>query len=84
MIENTTIPENSLLASIDVSSLYTNIPHNEGLQSTAHFLKNKQLSYAHAEQPEPDIIIELARKITYSSSMKSSVYKNKAQRWEQK
>ena len=30
ILEETPIPENAILASIDVSSLYTNIPHSEG------------------------------------------------------
>ena len=30
LIETTKLPENCILASIDVSSLYTNIPHDEG------------------------------------------------------
>ena len=33
-----TLPANSLLVTLDVSSLYTNIPHNEGIYACDHFL----------------------------------------------
>ena len=58
-IERTKLPTHSKLASIDVSSLYTNIPHNEGFQSALHFLKNSPNTYKHPEQPNPEIIGEL-------------------------
>ena len=32
------LPANSLLVTLDVSSLYTNIPHNEGIKACDHFL----------------------------------------------
>ena len=32
------LPSNSLLVTLDVSSLYTNIPHNEGINACDHFL----------------------------------------------
>ena len=34
------LPANSLLATLDVSSLYTNIPHNEGINACDHFLRS--------------------------------------------
>ena len=58
-IERTKLPTHSKLASIDVSSLYTNIPHHEGIQSALHFLKNSPNTYKYPEQPNPDIIGEL-------------------------
>ena len=33
------LPTNSLLVTLDVSSLYTNIPHNEGINACDHFLR---------------------------------------------
>ena len=33
------LPANSLLVTLDVSSLYTNIPHNEGINACDHFLR---------------------------------------------
>ena len=33
------LPANSLLVTLDVSSLYTNIPHNEGINACEHFLR---------------------------------------------
>ena len=35
------LPSNSLLVTLDVSSLYTNIPHNEGINSCDHFLHTR-------------------------------------------
>ena len=33
------LPSNSLLVTLDVSSLYTNIPHNEGINACDHLLR---------------------------------------------
>lgn len=38
LITQTKVPTNCKLVSIDVSSLYTNIPHNEGLEAATNFL----------------------------------------------
>ena len=38
----TKIPRNSILASIDVSSLYTNIPHADGIKASVDALKRNQ------------------------------------------
>ena len=35
------LPANSLLVTLDVSSLYTNIPHNEGISACRHFLDTR-------------------------------------------
>lgn len=37
-IDNVSIPPDAILASIDVESLYTSIPHPWGLAATEHFL----------------------------------------------
>lgn len=40
------LPSNAILVTLDVSSLYTNIPHRDGLEACRHFLntrKNKSL-----------------------------------------
>ena len=58
-IEATQLPTNCKLASIDVSSLYTNIPHEEGVESALHFLKTNPEGYRYPEQPNPDILGEL-------------------------
>ena len=59
LIETTELPNNCLLASIDVSSLYTNIPHNDGIQNVLHYLKNNPDSYTQPEQPTPEVLAEL-------------------------
>ena len=58
-IEATKLPTHCKLASIDVSSLYTNIPHEEGIQSALYFLKNNPDRYKYPEQPNPEILGEL-------------------------
>ena len=36
------LPDNAILVTIDVSSSYTNIPHNEGIEACRHFLSTRQ------------------------------------------
>ena len=36
------LPDNALLVTLDVSSLYTNIPHNKGIDDSRHFLSTRQ------------------------------------------
>ena len=33
------LPENGILVTVDVTSLYTNIPHEEGIESVVHYTK---------------------------------------------
>ena len=37
------LPENAILVTLDVSSLYTNIPHKEGEEACRHFLNTRPL-----------------------------------------
>ena len=46
LIENTPLPDKCILASTDVSSLYTNIPHHEGKQAAVKALNS-------VENPDP-------------------------------
>ena len=39
LVTSTPIPHNSILVSIDVSSLYTNIPRDDGIKATVNALK---------------------------------------------
>ena len=59
LIESTPLPPNSILASIDVTSLYTNIPHKDGTESTLYHLKNNPDNYTQPEQHLPEVLIEL-------------------------
>ena len=59
LIETTKFPHRSLLASIDVSSLYTNIPHNDGKQNVLYYLQNNSDNYTRPEQPIPEVLTEL-------------------------
>ena len=59
LVETMKIPSNCLLASIDISSLYTNIPHGDGKQSVLYYLQNNPDNYTQPEQPTPDVLVEL-------------------------
>ena len=56
LIENTKVPTDCLLVSIDVSSLYTNIPHSEGKAAAVDYLSTNT---SDPVQPEPEVIGEL-------------------------
>ena len=36
------LPDNAILVTLDVSSLNTNIPHNESIEACRHFLNTRQ------------------------------------------
>ena len=36
------LPDNAIFVTLDVSSLYTNIPHKEGIEACRHFLNTRQ------------------------------------------
>ena len=42
IVKDLTLPENAILASLDVVSLYTNIPNNEGIDATGEFLRRNR------------------------------------------
>ena len=72
------LPTNTLLCTLDVSSLYTNIPHEEGIRACAEALRN---------EPTRDIsvqsILTLIRLIlTTSHSTKKTTYKSPVQQSE--
>ena len=56
LIETTKLPDNCILTSIDVSSLYTNIPHDEGKRFAMEALANSDPTPG---QPPPEVIGEL-------------------------
>ena len=56
LIETTKLPDKCLLASIDVSSLYTNIPHEDRKQSILYYLQANPDIYAQPEQPLPEVL----------------------------
>ena len=58
-IEATKLSANCKLASIDVSSLYSNIPHEEGVPSALHFLKSNLDVYKHPERTYSCLLIAL-------------------------
>ena len=66
-IKNTPITDNTLLATLDVSSLYTNIPHSEGMDVVC---RQYEIHYG----PEPPIPVsqlrELIRLILEENSFK--------------
>ena len=63
LLESLTLPHDCFLASIDISSLYTNIPHSEGVQSVLHFLSSDPDAYKQPEQPIPEVLSDIVLKI---------------------
>lgn len=51
------VPEHTILVSFDVESLFTNVPHLEGLDTLRHVLNNTR---AHSLKPSNDCIVKLA------------------------
>ena len=56
LIETTT---SCLLAPIDISSLYTNIPHKDGKQSVLYYTQTNPDTYTQPEQLLPEVLAEL-------------------------
>ena len=84
LIETTKLPSKCTLASIDVSSLYTNIPHDDGKQSVLYFLQNNSDNYLWPEQPLSEVLTELidiVLRITYSNSIVTIIYRSKELQW---
>ena len=83
-IENTQIPDNVVLATLDVSSLYTNIPQEEGIDVVCRYCED------HYEQKLPiptSDLRELMRLILEENSfklMKNTSYKLPVLLWELK
>ena len=48
-IENILVPEDCILVTFDVTSLYTNIPNDEGINAVHNFLKRHKPKYASAD-----------------------------------
>ena len=70
LIETIKLPDKYLLASIDVSSLYTNIPHEDGKQSILYDLQANPDIYAQAEQPLPEVLAELIEIVLKNNAFK--------------
>ena len=84
LIETIKIPSNCLLASIDVSSLYTNIPHSDGKQSVLYYLQNNPDNYTRPEQPTPDVLVELIDIVLRNNVFELTINitcKSKEQQW---
>ena len=73
-IEATQLSTHCKPALIDISSLYTNIPH-EGVQNALHFLKNNPDGFKYPEQPNPDILGELMHLVLKHNVLNSTVPK---------
>ena len=82
LLERNRFNNDVILASIDVSSLYTNIPHREGIETCIQALKNQE--NLDPLQPAPEVmgeLIGLVLKKTCLNLMENISYKYKAQQW---
>ena len=82
-MEKLVIPPNSLLATIDVKSLYTNIPHDEGIKACSQaFIK---LEKSNPQQPPAEILVNLLEIVLKNNTLNltTNVLNNSmAQPWE--
>jgi hypothetical protein len=58
MIKDIPVDENDILVTIDVSALYTNIPHDEGVQAIKEWMTENQI-----ETEKINLLCELANKV---------------------
>jgi hypothetical protein len=83
-IEKTRVPENAILVSMDVTSLYTNIPQEEGIETVCEAYE----SYYEGESPSQHNILKerlnLYFKKTHSSLLEKTTSKHMEQPWELK
>ena len=54
------VPENTLLVTLDVSSLYTNIPNNEGIRASAKALLNSRTAQ---DSPPTQFLVQLLKMV---------------------
>ena len=82
LIIQTPVPTDCKLVSIDVSSLYTNIPHHDGIETALCSL------YEHKDQnplrPPIQILRELMSIVLKNNIFEFIIYSYKAQQWEPK
>jgi hypothetical protein len=53
-IENLTIPENTTLVTMDVTSVYTNIPHDEGIAACRKIWEQRTV-----QEPSTECLVEI-------------------------
>ena len=53
------LPSNAILVTLDVSSLYTNIPHNEGIDACRHYLNTRDQSTSTVRTETPCDLIRM-------------------------
>ena len=73
------LPTNAILVTLDVSSLYTNIPHNEGIDACRHYLNTRDQS---TSTVRTETLCDLIRMILTMNSTTPSTPKHMVQPWE--
>ena len=53
-MEKLTIPENTALVAMDVTSLYTNIPHDDGIAACRKILEQRTV-----QEPPTECLVEM-------------------------
>ena len=77
-----TIESNTLLVTVDVKSLYTCIPHKEGMQACAEALEIAKAN--NPDQPDTNTLIhllEIVLKTIHFNLMVKAIYSYKGRQW---
>ena len=76
------IGKDGIIGTMDVSSLYTNIPNDEGIKSISELLKRKRNQL---EKPSNISLVELLEKVLCKNNLMALItYKLEGQQWGQK
>ena len=80
-IERTRVPYNAILVSMDVTSLYTNIPQEEGIETVCNAYESSTKENPPSQQSISKERLNLFYKKTHSSSLEKTTSKRMAQPW---
>ena len=84
LLENTPIPSNAILTAIDVSSLYTNIPQDEGTEACLDAIEATGASHIPRNVFHQLFDIDYSLSATCLASMAKSTNRSRIRQWGQR